>query len=114
MNRMILNTVFVDSIALAGSAFAQSGTPARDRGANAPTPYEGPTSYGTATAANQQAVRAGAASSTSMSARGSAQCGGSSAGGTLSQAGTASSDAAQSQACITQENDAIWNPSGVQ
>jgi hypothetical protein len=115
MNRMILNAVFAGSVALAGSAFAQSGATAQDRGANAPTPYEGPTSYGTTNAANQQAVRAGAASNTDTTG-GSVQCGNSSAGSTQSQsqAGAASADATQSQTCITRQNDAIWNPSGVQ
>jgi hypothetical protein len=114
MNRMILNAVLAGSLALAGSAFAQSGMSAQGSAANAPTPYEGPASYGTTTAASEQAARMAGTSNTRTAAGASRQCANTSAANTPSQAGSGSADTTQSQGCITQQNDAIWNSNGVQ
>ena len=66
MKRIILSAIVAGSMAVAANAQSQTSQAqaspsqsygARSNGANAPTPYEGPTSYGTTAAANQQAQK---------------------------------------------------------
>jgi hypothetical protein len=116
---VLMNAVLAGSIAFAASALAQTAAPAspdsspavsspavRSEGASGPTPYGGPTSYGTVPGSDQQggsirrlpALRGGITATTDAYA----------------ECADVASNQDQWQSCMKRHNDATWNAGGVQ